>query len=252
MIKLFKNIRQKLLVEGRTHNYLKYALGEIVLVVLGILIALQINNWNEEHILEAKSQNYYKQLLEDLKKDRIFIAQTVKKFELQRKAYQDYLNKFKTSQFTLTSIYEDLLHLNTESYALYFNTSTIESLQNTGEIVLVPHLLRNKLLDLKRMQQKITLDESLDNRAKTGVTERLSMLVGTSSFWERIENQEELKPVLNMEKSDTEIILGMEAVQGWMDFSEKKSIQQLNELLQQIEKVEELIHKEINPHDQAL
>jgi hypothetical protein len=57
MIKLFRNIRQKLIKEGKTTNpafakasagtYLKYAIGEIVLVVIGILIALQINNWNE-------------------------------------------------------------------------------------------------------------------------------------------------------------------------------------------------------------
>ena len=249
MINFFRRIRQQLLSENKFSKYLLYAIGEIVLVVIGILIALQINNWNEDHKLAIKTQNYYQQLLEDLNKDRIFITQTLSKFDLQRKAYQNYLDKFKTSQFTLTSIYEDLLHLNTESYALYFNTSTIESLQNSGEIVLIPPLLRNKLLDLKRMQQKITRDESLDNRAKTGVTERLSMFMGTSNFWERIENQEDLKPVMTMEKSDTEIILGMEAVQGWMDFSEKKSIQQLKELLQEIEKVEELIHKEINPHD---
>lgn len=47
MIKLFRNIRQNLLREGKTIGYLKYAIGEIVLVVIGILIALQINNWNE-------------------------------------------------------------------------------------------------------------------------------------------------------------------------------------------------------------
>ena len=47
MIKLFRNIRKKLLSEGNTSKYLKYAIGEIVLVVIGILIALQINNWNE-------------------------------------------------------------------------------------------------------------------------------------------------------------------------------------------------------------
>jgi len=50
MIKLFRNIRQKLVAEGKTTNYLKYAIGEIVLVVIGILIALQINNWNESQI----------------------------------------------------------------------------------------------------------------------------------------------------------------------------------------------------------
>jgi len=48
MIKFFRNIRQKLVNEGKTTNYLKYAIGEIVLVVIGILIALQINNWNEQ------------------------------------------------------------------------------------------------------------------------------------------------------------------------------------------------------------
>lgn len=47
MIKFFRKIRQNLLSEGKTGKYLKYAIGEIILVVIGILIALQINNWNE-------------------------------------------------------------------------------------------------------------------------------------------------------------------------------------------------------------
>ena len=47
MIKFFRNIRKTLMTEGKTSKYLKYAIGEIVLVVIGILIALQINNWNE-------------------------------------------------------------------------------------------------------------------------------------------------------------------------------------------------------------
>ena len=47
MINLFRNIRQKLLSENRITRYIVYALGEILLVVIGILIALQVNNWNE-------------------------------------------------------------------------------------------------------------------------------------------------------------------------------------------------------------
>ena len=47
MIKFFRHIRQNLLMENKTGKYFKYAIGEILLVVIGILIALQINNWNE-------------------------------------------------------------------------------------------------------------------------------------------------------------------------------------------------------------
>ena len=55
MIKFFRKIRQKLLVENRFKKYLLYAIGEIILVVIGILIALQINNWNQNR-LEAKER----------------------------------------------------------------------------------------------------------------------------------------------------------------------------------------------------
>ncbi|MBK8515355.1 MAG: hypothetical protein IPL55_03420 [Saprospiraceae bacterium] len=54
MIKLFRKIRQNLLLTGSTGKYLQYAIGEIVLVVIGILIALSINNWNEANKIERK------------------------------------------------------------------------------------------------------------------------------------------------------------------------------------------------------
>jgi len=63
MIKFFRKIRQKLLTENKFRNYLLYALGEIILVVLGILIALQINNWSEVR----KNENIEYQYLNRLK-----------------------------------------------------------------------------------------------------------------------------------------------------------------------------------------
>ena len=48
MIKFFRKIRERLLSENKFSKYLIYAIGEIILVVIGILIALQINNWNEK------------------------------------------------------------------------------------------------------------------------------------------------------------------------------------------------------------
>ncbi|AFL80130.1 hypothetical protein Aeqsu_0621 [Aequorivita sublithincola DSM 14238] len=59
MIKLFRNIRKNLLAQGKTTKYLKYAIGEIILVVIGILIALSINNWNDIR----KNQKYEQDIL---------------------------------------------------------------------------------------------------------------------------------------------------------------------------------------------
>lgn len=57
MIKFFRRIRQQLLSENKFSKYLIYAIGEIILVVIGILIALQINNWNENRKTKIKEQN---------------------------------------------------------------------------------------------------------------------------------------------------------------------------------------------------
>ena len=70
MIKLFRNIRQKLLAEGKTANYLKYAVGEIVLVVIGILIALSINNWNENRKAKIQEIKQLKNIQEDILLDK--------------------------------------------------------------------------------------------------------------------------------------------------------------------------------------
>ncbi len=66
MIKFFRKIRQNLLSEGKTGKYFKYAIGEIILVVIGILIALQINNWNENQKLRNQEITYLNNLKDDL------------------------------------------------------------------------------------------------------------------------------------------------------------------------------------------
>ena len=69
MIKFFRKIRQDLLSKGKTGKYFKYAIGEIVLVVIGILIALQINNSNNKRIETEREIKYLTNIKLDLKKD---------------------------------------------------------------------------------------------------------------------------------------------------------------------------------------
>lgn len=68
-MKLFRRIRENLLSEGKMINYLKYALGEIILVMIGILLALQVNNWNQERKNKSLKEFYQKNIITDLNKD---------------------------------------------------------------------------------------------------------------------------------------------------------------------------------------
>ena len=66
MIKFFRNIRQHMIKENKVSKYLLYAIGEIILVVIGILIALQINNNNEARKTRTIELNFLKNIKEDL------------------------------------------------------------------------------------------------------------------------------------------------------------------------------------------
>ncbi len=68
-MKLFRKIRYELMGENKTGKYLKYAIGEIVLVVIGILIALQVNNWNENRKNHTKGFLFLQSLSHDLEND---------------------------------------------------------------------------------------------------------------------------------------------------------------------------------------
>ncbi len=77
MLKFFRKIRQNLLSEGKTRKYVTYAIGEIILVVIGILIALQINNMNQNRINEDLESLYYKRLLDDVREEKLIIDATI-------------------------------------------------------------------------------------------------------------------------------------------------------------------------------
>jgi len=69
MIKFFRKIRQRLISENRFSKYLMYAVGEIFLVVIGILLALQVNNWSQKRFELGLETEYMERLKKDLKED---------------------------------------------------------------------------------------------------------------------------------------------------------------------------------------
>ena len=69
MIKFFRKIRYDLMEKNKTGKYLKYAIGEIVLVIVGIIIALQINNWNQDQLTQNRIESRLVNLISDIENE---------------------------------------------------------------------------------------------------------------------------------------------------------------------------------------
>ncbi len=245
MIKFFRKIRHNLLLEGKTGKYLKYAIGEIVLVVIGILIALQINNWNEKQKSVAKTQDYYVQLLDDLKSDIKFSKHTLEESNSYLKEYEIYTDAYSKDVLNPIQFYEQISKLDLETTPLTFNTSTIESLQSTGDIGLIPSNIRNRLIDLKRLQNlTIKRFEDTDD-GKSEITQNLSLLLGSTTLPKRLVNQPKMKEFLNIDENLKELILVYEGIHRWKSISLQETKDRLEEMQKEIETIMELINKEL-------
>jgi len=81
MVKIFRKIRQRLLSENKFSRYLLYAIGEIFLVVIGILIALQINNWNESKKNQKIELRYLKELKSEFAQNLVLANESIRSNE---------------------------------------------------------------------------------------------------------------------------------------------------------------------------
>ena len=247
MIKFFRHIRQSLIMENKTSKYFKYAIGEIILVVIGILIALQINNWNEKRKTEAKTQEYYHQLLDDLNKDIEFANKTIEQFTAYLNALKVYENLYYEKDIlTPQEAYHEISKLSVLSTSFTFNSSTIETLQNSGDISLIKPEIRNRLIDLKRQQELTMKKANYTDEGKNGIIQRLNPLLGSTTLPKRLDQQPQLKAFLNIEQNLRELILVYEGVHRWKSISEETSMNNFKDMKLEIDRIIDLIHKELN------
>jgi len=149
MLTFFRRIRKGLLDGGSTSKYLIYAIGEIALVVIGILIALQINNWNESRKDRVKE----KEVLEDLYEN----------LTLNSRLLEEYLNEYNefnlSSEIILSAIdnklpYSDTLQVHFHrsrmlNFRGFLPKSGFESLKNSGFDLLTFESLKKEVKGLK-------------------------------------------------------------------------------------------------------
>ena len=105
-------------IQKRTGRYLLYAVGEVLLIVIGVIIALQLNNWNEERINKALEQNYVERIISDLNEDLRDIEVTT-----QDSFYKMMIGNHVLKQLGEEDYIQTLTNFNKEWESLFGNSS---------------------------------------------------------------------------------------------------------------------------------
>lgn len=164
MIKFFRKIRYDLMGKNKTGKYLKYAVGEIILVVIGILIALQINNWNEkrkENALEKELINLLISDLEEKKRENLSDFTNVNRF-IER--FQETVEMWQNQKMIDTSnLKGNLGILGGDDYFLNQNSPIYSGLSSNDFWKQLPDSLNKRIDDIYRIRLKrigIAFDKS--------------------------------------------------------------------------------------------
>jgi hypothetical protein len=208
MIKLFSKIRQNLLSEGNTGKYLKYAIGEIVLVVIGILIALQINNWNENEKKRLSWKTYTKSLINDLKQDTTTLNMVTKFIIADSLAIEKMgarLSSDKVTIDTLIKIVRYELKVNSKAYRPP-NNKTFLAMQANGTIELFDNETYTLLLQLQNEQaiaesiikvNNMNFEKQIDYLTSQYGVNEFNPLTGplVDKFWKNINGDDLFKTI---------------------------------------------------------
>lgn len=151
MIKLFRHIRRSLINSNQMGKYFKYAIGEILLVVIGILIALQINNWNESRKLKKIELNYLQRLVIDLKDNEKLLSDFYDIKKQQFEASNVFLNfsfsKDKDSVFSVMPYFSSIFSWQD----IRINQVTFNEMVSSGNLDIISNdSIKIKLLNLNK------------------------------------------------------------------------------------------------------
>ena len=147
MIKFFRKIRYSLIEQNKTGKYLKYAIGEIVLVVIGILIALQINNLNEQHKINVQELTILKELKLSLESNKNILNSRITNSQdkiLRGKLLQEHLKEKRPYNDSL----RDFFKIPTYELTVALSFASFENTKNQGLQIIKNNELRLELIKL--------------------------------------------------------------------------------------------------------
>ncbi len=151
MIKFFRKIRYDLMEKNKTGKYLKYAIGEIVLVVVGILIALQVNNWNEDQKEKKIQIRYLKRIHTDIQKDTTYLRQKIQKAQNEQESYYYFIHSMYDVQSTTEDFKKLISSTVWDSEDLILQDETFTEITTSGKLDLISDdQLKESIIDYYR------------------------------------------------------------------------------------------------------
>jgi len=173
MLHYLRQIRQKLIIQENAKKYLLYAIGEILLVVIGILIALQINNWNEDRIKRTQELKVLTQIQADLSINLNEVNDLATKLEFSKNSSDSLLKSFRsTEKIRAFTFHASLIHrrfffnISSSGYSLLsgsLGTLISNDLLRNG----IVELYENDFIEIEKRQQMLSnhLDQNLNPKS---------------------------------------------------------------------------------------
>ena len=236
MIKFFRKIRQNLLARAKTATYFKYAVGEIVLVVIGILIALQINNWNEENKSRQRGNEILKEIKENLSYNSL-------QFQNEIETEYEVINSIDVILDNINNrkIYNDSLdkHYRFATYwsSARWKSSGYESMLSKGSELSILRNVREAIIDLYQITYALISEDirlAENNFSATILPLWLEFFERKSVGLNNAQN-EIAKPF------DYQKVITSEKLKSTLTFLRSNRVTGINVRLEAIEKNEELI-----------
>jgi len=181
MLTFFRRIRKGLIASGATRKYLLYAIGEIALVVIGIMIALQINNWNEFKRARIEEKSYLKRLKIELEKDTTYLTLRLDIAKSEKYAHQEFLNKMYERQNSVSEFKAIYSMGQYETASLLLADNTYQEMTSSGKFDL---FLDDRIKDMILNYYKVYNEAAahISEMSLTGIDMMLQVLPLTIKY----------------------------------------------------------------------
>ncbi|MBU2928160.1 DUF6090 family protein [Winogradskyella psychrotolerans] len=230
---------------NKTSKYFKYAIGEIVLVVIGILIALQINNWNQSRKENILAKNYYNRLLSDLKADKAYANRYISRVDSSVTLYDNYRKSYHKPNLSLAEILKNLGTNDVLTLDLEFKTKTIETLINTGDLQILNPKIIEVITEYNGSKNQIEILARDNNEDVNDLLKNFADKGGVLLNIENFPNQPELFKKLDFDDRIPDMIIAFESYVTWKQAVNRTSIKGLIKINKTADSIIEIINLEL-------